>query len=152
MRFLKKNFFNLLILILGIILSCTPTIFAPVCPVMQDGFKMSCYYSKFFVLYLGILISVLSFILLFVNKKIIKIVLNLITIVAALLVHLVPQQIVKISVGLNKMGKPRFMGYCMKSTMNCVKNHTFLKTSILGILIVVLSIIYIVYLLIKKED
>lgn len=152
MCFFKKNFFNLLILILGIVLACTPTIFAPVCPVMQDGFKMSCYYSKFFVLYLGILISILSFILIFVDKKIIKIILNLINIVAALLVHLVPQQIVKISVGLNKMGKPRFMGYCMKSTMNCVKNHTFLKTSILGIVIAVLSIVYIVYLLIKKED
>ncbi|KXB44366.1 hypothetical protein HMPREF3188_01261 [Tissierellia bacterium KA00581] len=152
MSFLKKNFFNAFIILLSIILALTPTVIAPVCPIMENGMKMGCYYSKIFVLYLAIAMIIISLISIFINNRIVKIILNIINIICALFVHLVPQQIVKISVGLTKMGKPKYIGHCMKSTMNCVKHHTFTITSTLGIIIALLSIGYVVYLLMKKES
>lgn len=152
MSFLKKKSLNIVILILAVILILVPSLILPVCPVMKDGYKMSCYYSKYFCMAIGFIILISSFISMFVNKKIFIIILSVINILGGLLVHLVPNKIVKISVGIDKMGRSKFMGYCMKSTMNCVKNHTFLVTSILGILIFILSFGYIIYLLVKKEN
>lgn len=152
MSFLKKKSLNVVILILAVFLILVPSFILPVCPVMKDGYKMSCYYSKFFCMAIGGIILVSSFISIVVNNKIFIIILSIVNIVGGLLVHLVPNKIVKISVGLDKMGRSKFMGYCMKSTMNCVKNHTFLVTSILGILIFILSLGFVIYLLVKKEN
>ena len=42
---LKKKSVNLIVLLLGAILALTPFVIAPVCPVMANGMRMSCYYS-----------------------------------------------------------------------------------------------------------
>ena len=65
--------------------------------------------------------------------------------------HLIPNRIIKISIGMGIDGNPRFMGYCMKDSMECIKHNTFTIVSILGIAISIVSSIYIVYVLIKKD-
>lgn len=152
MSFLKKNCFNIIILILGVILALTPHFIAPVCPVGKDGFKMSCYYGGMLAMYSGVAIAVMSLVSIFIGKKFVNIILSFITILCGLSVHFIPHRIIKIGVGVNKIGKPKFIGYCMKSTMNCVKHNTFTIVSILGILIAVLSLGYVVYLFMKKEN
>ena len=114
--------------------------------------RMSCYYSGLFATYVGIGIVITSLISIFVNNKIVNIVLSVINIIAGVCVHLIPNKIIKISVGMGKDGAPRFMGYCMKDTMECIKHHTFTIVSILGIAVSIISIMYLIYIFIKREN
>lgn len=152
MKILKKKCVNIVILLLGSILALTPFMIAPVCPAMANGMRMSCYYSGLFATYVGIGIVITSFISIFINKKIINVIFAIVNIIAGISVHLVPNKIIKISIGTGKDGIPRFMGYCMKDTMKCISNHTFTIVSILGIAISIISIVYLIYILIKREN
>lgn len=152
MEILKKKFINFIVLLLGVVLALTPFIIAPVCPAMANGMRMSCYYSGLFATYVGIGIVINSLISIFVNNKIVNIVLSVINIIAGICVHLIPNKIIKISVGMGKDGAPRFMGYCMKDTMECIKHHTFTIVSILGIAVSIISIMYLIYIFIKREN
>ena len=149
---LKKKIINVVILLLGVILALTPFVIAPVCPPMANGMRMSCYYSGLLVTYVGTGIVITSLISILLNNKVINIVLTIINAIAGVCVHLIPNKIIKISIGTGKDGAPRFMGYCMKDTMECIKHNTFTIVSVLGILISVISILYIVYIFIKKEN
>lgn len=149
---LKKKSVNLIVLLLGAILALTPFVIAPVCPVMANGMRMSCYYSGLLATFVGIGIIITSLISIFINNKILTIILSVINAIAGISVHLIPNKIIKISIGAGKDGTPRFMGYCMKDTMECIKHNTFTIVSVLGILISVISILYIVYIFIKKEN
>lgn len=151
MKILKNKSVNIIVLFLGAILSLTPFVIAPVCPPMANGMRMSCYYSGLLATGVGIGIIVTSLISIFVNNKIINIVLSIINIIAGLSVHLIPNKIIKISIGMGKDGNHRFMGYCMKDSMECIKHNTFTIVSVLGISIAIVSLIYVVYVLIKKE-
>ena len=102
--------------------------------------------------YVGIGIVITSFISIFINKKIINVIFAIVNIIAGISVHLVPNKIIKISIGTGQDGIPRFMGYCMKDTMKCISNHTFTIVSILGISISIISIVYLIYILIKREN
>lgn len=152
MKILKKKIVNIVILLLAFILALTPFIIAPVCPAMANGMRMSCYYSGLLATYVGIGVIVISFFSIFVENKIINIIFSIINVIAGISVHLIPNKIIKISIGMGKDGAPRFMGYCMKDTMECIKHNTFTIVSILGILIAIISIIYIVYIFIKREN
>lgn len=152
MKILKKKCVNILVLFLGLILSLTPFVIAPVCPAMTNGMRMSCYYSGLLATYVGMGIVVISLISIFVENKIINIIFSIINVIAGISVHLIPNKIIKLSIGMGKDGAPRFMGYCMKDNMECIKHHTFTIVSILGILIAIISIVYIVYIFIKKEN
>ena len=112
---------------------------------------MSCYYSGLLATGVGIGIIVTSLISIFVNNKIINVILSIINIIAGICVHLIPNKIIKISIGMGKDGNPRFMGYCMKDSMECIKHNTFTIVSVLGISIAIISLIYVVYVSIKKE-
>lgn len=149
---LKKKSVNLIVLLLGAILALTPFVIAPVCPVMANGMRMSCYYSGLLATFVGIGIIITSLISIFINNKILTIILSVINAIAGISVHLIPNKIIKISIGAGKDGTPRFMGYCMKDTMECIKHNTFTIVSVLGISIAVISLLYIVYIFIKKEN
>lgn len=149
---LKKKIVNLVVLLLGVVLALTPFVIAPVCPAMANGMRMSCYYSGLLATYVGIGVVVISLISIFVNNKIINIILAGINVIAGVSVHLIPNKILKISIGVGKDGAPRFMGYCMKDSMECIKHNTFIIVSIVGISIAVISLLYIVYTFIKKEN
>lgn len=149
---LKKKIVNLVVLLLGAILALTPFVIAPVCPVMANGMRMSCYYSGLLATFVGIGIIITSLISIFINNKILTIILSVINAIAGISVHLIPNKIIKISIGAGKDGTPRFMGYCMKDTMECIKHNTFTIVSVLGISIAVISLLYIVYIFIKKEN
>ena len=149
---LKKKSVNLIVLLLGAILALTPFVIAPVCPVMANGMRMSCYYSGLLATFVGIGIIITSLISIFINNKILTIILSVINAIAGINVHLIPNKIIKISIGAGKDGTPRFMGYCMKDTMECIKHNTFTIVSVLGISIAVISLLYIVYIFIKKEN
>ena len=88
----------------------------------------------------------------FINNKILTIILSVINAIAGISVHLIPNKIIKISIGAGKDGTPRFMGYCMKDTMECIKHHTFTIVSILGIAVSIISIMYLIYIFIKREN
>lgn len=149
---LNKKIINVVILLLGVILALTPFVIAPVCPPMANGMRMSCYYSGLLVTYVGTGIVITSLISILLNNKVINIVLTIINAIAGVCVHLIPNKIIKISIGAGKDGTPRFMGYCMKDTMECIKHNTFTIVSVLGISIAVISLLYIVYIFIKKEN
>lgn len=149
---LKKKIVNLVVLLLGVVLALTPFVIAPVCPAMANGMRMSCYYSGLLATYVGIGVVITSLISIFVNNKIINIILAGINVIAGVSVHLIPNKIFKISIGVGKDGAPRFMGYCMKDSMECIKHNTFTIVSIVGISIAVISLLYIVYTFIKKEN
>lgn len=151
MKTLKNKSVNILVLLLGVILALTPFVIAPVCPPMANGMRMSCYYSGLLATGVGIGIIVTSLISIFVNNKIINVILSIINIIAGISVHLIPNKIIKISIGMGKDGNPRFMGYCMKDSMECIKHNTFTIVSVLGISIAIISLIYVVYVSIKKE-
>lgn len=151
MKILKNKSVNVIVLLLGAILALTPFIIAPVCPPMANGMRMSCYYSGLLATGVGIGIIITSIISIFVKNKVINVILYIVNVVAGLSVHLIPNKIIKISIGMGKDGNPRFMGYCMKDSMECIKHNTFTIVSILGIAIAIVSAIYIVYVLIKKE-
>lgn len=151
MKTLKNKSVNIIVLLLGVILALTPFVIAPVCPPMANGMRMSCYYSGLLATGVGIGIIVTSLISIFVNNKIINVILSIINIIAGICVHLIPNKIIKISIGMGKDGNPRFMGYCMKDSMECIKHNTFTIVSVLGISIAIISLIYVVYVLIKKE-
>lgn len=151
MKTLKNKSVNVIVLLLGVILALTPFVIAPVCPPMANGMRMSCYYSGLLATGVGIGIIVTSLISIFVNNKIINVILSIINIIAGICVHLIPNKIIKISIGMGKDGNPRFMGYCMKDSMECIKHNTFTIVSVLGISIAIISLIYVVYVLIKKE-
>ncbi len=151
MKTLKNKSVNVIVLLLGVILALTPFVIAPVCPPMANGMRMSCYYSGLLATGVGIGIIVTSLISIFVNNKIINVILSIINIIAGICVHLIPNKIIKISIGMGKDGNPRFMGYCMKDSMECIKHNTFTIVSVLGISIAIISLIYVVYVSIKKE-
>lgn len=151
MKTLKNKSVNIIVLLLGVILALTPFVIAPVCPPMANGMRMSCYYSGLLATGVGIGIIVTSLISIFVNNKIINVILSIINIIAGISVHLIPNKIIKISIGMGKDGNPRFMGYCMKDSMECIKHNTFTIVSVLGISIAIISLIYVVYVSIKKE-
>ena len=151
MKTLKNKSVNVIVLLLGVILALTPFVIAPVCPPMANGMRMSCYYSGILATGVGIGIIVTSLISIFVNNKIINVILSIINIIAGICVHLIPNKIIKISIGMGKDGNPRFMGYCMKDSMECIKHNTFTIVSVLGISIAIISLIYVVYVSIKKE-
>lgn len=151
MKTLKNKSVNIIVLLLGVILALTPFVIAPVCPPMANGMRMSCYYSGLLATVVGIGIIVTSLISIFVNNKIINVILSIINIIAGICVHLIPNKIIKISIGMGKDGNPRFMGYCMKDSMECIKHNTFTIVSVLGISIAIISLIYVVYVSIKKE-
>ena len=151
MKILKSKAVNILVLFLGLILALTPFVIVPVCPPMANGMRMSCYYSGLLATGVGIGIIVTSLISIFVNNKIINVILSIINIIAGICVHLIPNKIIKISIGMGKDGNPRFMGYCMKDSMECIKHNTFTIVSVLGISIAIISLIYVVYVSIKKE-
>ncbi|WP_314557516.1 DUF4418 family protein [uncultured Parvimonas sp.] len=151
MKTLKNKSVNIIVLLLGVILALTPFVIAPVCPPMANGMRMSCYYSGLLATGVGIGIIVTSLISIFVNNKIINVILSIINIIAGICVHLIPNKIIKISIGMGKDGNPRFMGYCMKDSMECIKHNTFTIVSVLGISIAIISLIYVVYVSIKKE-
>ena len=152
MEILKKKFINFIVLLLGVVLALTPFIIAPVCPAMANGMRMSCYYSGLLVTYVGTGIVITSLISILLNNKVINIVLTIINAIAGVCVHLIPNKIIKISIGAGKDGTPRFMGYCMKDTMECIKHHTFTIVSILGIAVSIISIMYLIYIFIKREN
>ena len=145
MKTLKNKSVNIIVLLLGVILALTPFVIAPVCPPMANGMRMSCYYSGLLATGVGIGIIVTSLISIFVNNKIINVILSIINIIAGICVHLIPNKIIKISIGMGKDGNPRFMGYCMKDSMECIKHNTFTIVSVLGISIAIISLIYVVY-------
>ena len=151
MKTLKNKSVNIIVLLLGVILALTPFVIAPVCPPMANGMRMSCYYSGLLATGVGIGIIVTSLISIFVKNKIINVILSIINIIAGICVHLIPNKIIKISIGMGKDGNPRFMGYCMKDSMECIKHNTFTIVSVLGISIAIISLIYVVYVSIKKE-
>lgn len=151
MKTLKNKSINIIVLLLAVILALTPFVIAPVCPPMANGMRMSCYYSGLLATGVGIGIIVTSLISIFVNNKIINVILSIINIIAGICVHLIPNKIIKISIGMGKDGNPRFMGYCMKDSMECIKHNTFTIVSVLGISIAIISLIYVVYVSIKKE-
>ena len=148
MKILKEKCVNIVVLVLGIILALTPFVIAPVCPAMANGMRMSCYYSGLLATYVGIGIVITSLISIFVNNKVVNIVLNIVNILAGLSVHLIPHKIIKIVIGAKKDGSPKFM----KDTMKCISNHTFTIVSALGIAIAVISLIYVCYIFIKREN
>ncbi|AGT43430.1 DUF4418 family protein [Treponema pedis] len=148
---IKRNIIALFITGLGIVLSLIPFVFAPVCPMTKNGMYMTCRYSGLLVMYIGTAIAVTGIIEIFIKNKIILIVLNLITASSSLAVHLIPHKVVKISFGINKDGFPRFFGICGSPSMECVKHNTFIITSIIALIILLLSAGNIVYLLIKKN-
>lgn len=152
MKILKKKIVNIIILLLGTVLALTPFVIAPVCPAMANGSRMSCYYSGLLVTCVGIGIVIISLVSVFVDNKISKIIFNIINILAGISVHLIPNKIIKVTIGAGKDGAPRFMGYCMKDSMNCIKHNTFTIVSILGIAIALISIFYLIYVLIRKEN
>lgn len=152
MKILKKKIVNIIILLLGTVLALTPFVIAPVCPAMANGSRMSCYYSGLLATCVGIVIVIISLVSVFVDNKILKIIFNIINILAGISVHLIPNKIVKVTIGAGKDGAPRFMGYCMKDSMDCIKHNTFTIVSILGIAIALISIFYLIYVLIRKEN
>lgn len=141
---------NLIIIVLSIVLSLIPFIIAPVCPVMNNGMYMACHYSGILVVCVGIGITIISSILLFIKNKKISIGLYAVTIFVSITTHLITHRIIKIPFGVNKDGMKRFFGYCGKETMACIQHHTFTITSILLIVIALLSLVSALYLLIKN--
>ncbi|MGP1437805.1 MAG: DUF4418 family protein [Treponema sp.] len=142
---------NIIIAIFSIVLSLTPFIIAPVCPVMNNGMHMACHYSGILVVCIGIAIAIIAIILLFIKHKYVSVGLYACITCISLAVHLITHRIIKIPFGVNKEGMKRFFGYCGKDTMACIQHHTFTITSALLIIIAVLSLVSALYLLIKNS-
>lgn len=150
--FLKKYIFNIILLILSIILYCIPFIIAPVCTISNNGMYMSCYHSGILVRNIATVLIILNIISIFIKNKF-KFIFNFIVIVLSLLVHLIPHKILKIKFGYNIMkNTPRFYGFCSKDVMHCVHNKTFFWTSVIVGFIIVITILSIVYSMLKKEE
>lgn len=149
----KERIINIIILILGVTLSLIPFVIAPVCPPMKNGMRMSCYYSGTLVMYLGISIILISILTIAIKSKKICILLNIVNIIIASIVHLVPHGIIKIQYGYNPLNNmPKFFAYCSKDNMSCVMHNTFVISSIFAGIIILLSVISIIYLVISKKE
>lgn len=150
--FFKNNLLNIIILILSLILALVPFVIAPVCPAMPNGSFMNCHYTGQLVMYLGILLSILGSIVIFINNKKIKVLVYSIIIVVSSAVHLIPHRIIKIQFSNNSMKHmPRFFGYCSKDSMQCITHNTFIISSSLAFTILLLALICIIFNLIKKR-
>ena len=102
MKILKSKTVNILVLFLGLVLALTPFVIAPVCPPMANGMRMSCYYSGLLATGAGIGIIITSIISIFVKNKVINVILYIVNVVAGLSVHLIPNRIIKISIGMGE--------------------------------------------------
>lgn len=149
----KEKIINIIVLIFGIILSLIPFVIAPVCPPMKNGMRMSCYYSGTLVMYLGISIILISLLTIVTKSKKILILSNILNIIVAGMIHLIPHGIIKIQYGYNHMNNmPKFFSYCSKDNMSCVMHNTFVISSIFAGIIILLSIISIIYFIISKKE
>ncbi|MCI5998037.1 MAG: DUF4418 family protein [Parvimonas sp.] len=151
MEYFKRKCINIVVIVLGLIMALVPFVIAPVCPAMANGMYMSCHYSALLAMYCGIAVAIIAFVGMFLNNKMFGILINVLNLAIALAVILIPNKILKIQIGVMKNGMPKFMGYCMKDTMHCIANHTFVITTTISAIIAILSLGSLIYILMKKE-
>ena len=106
------------------------------CDMKDDGTWMNCHYAQMYVCYLAVAAAAVSLVGAFITNKIIKILANVITAVLAAIAFFIPGVIVHM---------------CMMETMRC---YTMLQpfTRILSCVIIIISVISLVFTLMKKDE
>ncbi len=131
MKYKKLDVLNLIV---AVVLSVGIMTVFEGCALQDDGTWMKCHNAQLYIFYVGIAITILSLVYMFIKSKAVKLIINIIVIALAVLQALIPTKIIKM---------------CSLYSMRC---YTVMKpfSIIMGVILVLLSIIKIVSELRKK--
>ena len=135
---MKKKVYEFIPAVLAILLSIGVVTVFKACDPMEDGSWMNCHNAQMQVFVLGLVLTALSVVGLFLKESLIKKIIEIVSIVLAVIIAIVPGVITHL---------------CMMDTMRC---HTLMRPFVIifGILFIVAQVVVIVFGIInsKKEQ
>lgn len=150
MKFSALNVVHALLALLGVIIILTPFWLFPVCKeLMKNGRHMSCYYSGWLIVGVGIVITVLNVVAIFLNKRGLSLIAFLVSMIAAIMAYVIPHRM--IAVGHMKMDGWQ-IGYCDPTKpMGCAQN-TVPAMNVMIPIVIVLAVVGMILLFLVKES